>query len=403
MGSTTVFRSVGKRIVLHFPGFEPLDADRHRTRFVVSARKASDLWGLNIEVGELNGEGDERHFDVSCLGPASKTTSRIFPFDHCGIVHALNNRPLGRRLAGGFLSAFRVILEGGAAAYFRHAWRFGLFFIVPFLLVILAMGTSLAIALYPLWLGLDAWHYPLGLVLAHGFFSRMFIPWSHRFHTLHLFSDWEMAVAMARLDRRFMLDWLESCAKSARAALCEEADEYVISSHSMGSSAAAHVIGMLLEREPDLLKGKRIVFATLGGAIPQCSLLSSARVLRERVGRIAAAKEIFWLDVQCLTDAVNFYKSQVVALSGHPTMPQAHIVLIRIKNMLDQERYRRIKWDLLRVHRQYVLGADRRTPFDFSLMVAGPFPAARFADWSDNGYAYSGEMPQPLLSSKRHA
>jgi hypothetical protein len=30
------------------------------------------------------------------------------------------------------------------------------------------------------------------------------------------------------------------------------------------------------------------------------------------------------------------------------------------------------------VHRQYVLGSDRRTNFDFGLMTAGPLPAQAF-------------------------
>ncbi|MDI6835252.1 MAG: hypothetical protein QMD99_06010, partial [Rhizobiaceae bacterium] len=69
-----------------------------------------------------------------------------------------------------------------------------------------------------------------------------------------------------------------------------------------------------------------------------------------------------------------------VALAGHPDAPQAKIAFVRIKHMLSAERYRRIKRDLLRVHRQYVLDSDRRASFDFSLMTAGPLPAVSFAN-----------------------
>lgn len=369
---------VGKRIVLHFPGFEPLDAHRHRQRHERSLRKATTVWGFAADIGPIHRDG--RYFDVASQGATWRTTSRIHIFDHNDIVEQLNGRPLARRLALGFVSAARVVLGSGATAYFRHAWRFGLFFVFPFLLVALAMAASLAIAVYPQWLGLGPWHYPLALVLAHAFFFSIFLPWSDRFHTLHLFSDWEMAVALARLDRPDILAWLEDCAASVRAALSEEADEYVISSHSMGSSVAVHVLGMLLGREPDLLGGKRVVFVTLGGAVLQCALLRPAEVLRARVGVIARTKEISWLDIQCLTDAINFYRSQVVALAGHPDAPQAEIAFIRIRHMLSPERYRRIKRDLLRVHRQYVLDSDRRASFDFSLMTAGPLPAMSFAN-----------------------
>jgi hypothetical protein len=184
------------------------------------------------------------------------------------------------------------------------------------------------------------------------------------------------------MDRPDFNLWLDACVDAARDALKEDGDEYVITSHSMGSNIAAHVIGALLEQQPDILQGKRVVFATLGGAILQCALLRPASLLRSRVGTIARAKEIFWFEVHCLTDSIHFYKSQVVALSGHADAPQARITFIRVRQMLSSERYRKIKWDFLRVHRQYVLGPDRRAPFDFTLMTVGPLAAASFADFS---------------------
>ncbi|ATN37378.1 hypothetical protein ACO34A_26795 (plasmid) [Rhizobium sp. ACO-34A] len=373
---------VGKRVVLHFPGFEPLDARKHRARYERSIRKTSKLWDFTADVGTLHRDDGRSYFDVACEGSDWRTASRINIFDHNDLVERLNARPLVVRLWTGFLSAFRVVIEGGIAGYFRHAWRFGLFFLFPFLLVGLAGATALAIASYPYWSNAGAWHYPLGIALAHLFFFSLFLPWSSRFHILHLFSDWEMAVALARLDRNHVLDWLEDCAVAARTALAEDADEYVISSHSMGSSVAVHVIGMLLGREPKLLEGKRVVFVTLGGAVLQCALLRSAMVLRARVGIIARARKWFWLDIQCRTDVINFYKASVVTLAGHPDAPQAQIAFIRIKNMLEPDRYRRIRRDFLRMHRQYVLDADRRGPFDFSLMTASHLPATSFAHFT---------------------
>ena len=117
----------------------------------------------------------------------------------------------------------------------------------------------------------------------------------------------------------------------------------------------------------------------------QCALLRSATVLRQRVGRIARAKEVAWLEVQCLTDIISFYKTSVTALTGHADAPRPKLVFLRFKTMLSPERYRRIKLDFLRVHRQYVLGSDRRSPFDFCLMTAGPLPALSFARFAEGG------------------
>jgi hypothetical protein len=387
---------VKKRVVLHFPGFEPLDAERHRVRYERAMQRTAELWGLEADVGALNQEDGRAYFDVETSRAADgfRTSSRFFVFDHAAIVDRLAARPLAKRLVQGFRSAAAVVMEGGAFGYFRHAWRFGLFFIFPFLLVALGMAVSFALATYPLWLGGGLLQFPIGIALGFFFFVRMFIPWSDRFHTLHLFSDWDMAVAVSRLDKAEVNDWIEASAQAARQAFDLQADEYVISSHSMGSSMAAQTIGLLLEREPDLLDGKRVVFVTLGGATLQCALLRSASVLRARIGLIARSSNVTWLEIQCLTDVISFYRSSVTALTGHPDAPQPRLVFLRIKNMLFAERYKRIKLDFLRVHRQYVLASDRRSNFDFGLMTAGPLAASSFTHFSGE-WAHDAELDYP--------
>ncbi|PDT18201.1 hypothetical protein CO670_04955 [Rhizobium sp. J15] len=383
---------IEKRVVLHFPGFEPLDGLAHRARYERSARQSSAVWGYSIKTGTPDDGSDPLSFEVT-TGQAApgkadegagadsagwQTQSRIHMVEHDALVRRLRSGNTLSQILAGFRSCAQIILEGGMRGYFRHAWRFGLFFLFPFLLTALALALTVQIAILPNEFGFSAWHMLWSAPLALCFFIFAFLPFSERFHTLHLFADWEMAVALGRMDRADFNDWLENRASAVRKALTEEADEYVISSHSMGSSVAAHVIGILLEREPEIFRGKRVVFATLGSAILQCALLSSATLLRARVGLIARCPEISWLDVQCLTDSINFYKVPVVAVCGHGGAPPAKILLIRVKQMLTGEHYRKIRKDQLRVHRQYVLGPDLQAPFDFTLMTSGPMPASVF-------------------------
>ncbi|WP_434713258.1 hypothetical protein NMA58_10455 [Rhizobium sp. YTUHZ045] len=389
---------IKKRVVLHFPGFEPLDGLAHRARYERSARQSAAVWGYSVETGAPEAGSDPLCFEVTTgsaevreTAPAAetgsagwRTKSRIHMVDHDMLVRGLRSRNTLSRIIAGFRSCAEIMLEGGMRGYFRHAWRFGLFFLFPFLLTALAIALTPEIVILPYSLGFSAWHVLWSGPLALCFFIFAFLPFSERFHTLHLFADWEMAVALGRMDRVDFNDWLEERATAVRKALAEEADEYVISSHSMGSSVAAHVIGILLEREPEIFKGRRVVFATLGSAILQCALLSSASLLRARVGLIARCPEIFWLDVQCLTDSINFYKVPVVAVSGHADAPPAKILLIRVKQMLTGEHYRKIRKDQLRVHRQYVLGPDLKASFDFTLMTSGPMPASVFASPEQN-------------------
>lgn len=374
-------RLVRKRIVLHFPGFEPLDASLHHARYARSAAQSAKTWGMATNVGPLQQVGSATYFDVSCQSAGNYTESRIYCLDHSSLVAALNGKSMPRRILSGYLAACRVVLEGGLHGYFRHAWRFGLFFVFPFLLLAMMALSGLTIAGLPFVLGIETSNYLWSLPLAIAIQTLVYAPALRRLHTLHLLADWELAVAMARLDRPDVNQWIETCVADIKTALEEDADEYVISSHSMGSTAAAHTIGRLLAENPGILNGKRVAFVTLGGAILQCSLLRSASVLREAIGRIARTPEVFWLEVQCLTDSINFYKSKVVSLAGHTTAPQARIAFVRVKRMVSPERYKRIKLNFLRVHRQYVLGSDARSNFDFTLMTAGPIPASDFANF----------------------
>ncbi|NLS05159.1 hypothetical protein HGP14_17580 [Rhizobium sp. P32RR-XVIII] len=371
---------IKKRVVLHFPGFEPLDGNAHRMRYERTASQSGKVWGFGAKVSELNAFHGFSSFDVDAASHLWQTVSKVHVFDHDVLVQHLRAKSTAKRMLDGFVACGRIVADGGLAGYFRHAWRFGLFFIFPFLLMLLGLLLAVTIALAPAGFGLPAWHLAWSLPGAAAFFVYLFLPFAERFYTLHLFSDWEMAVALARMDRPEFNEWLERCAAAVREALREEADEYVISSHSMGSSAAAHVIGALLEKEPAIFEGKKVVFASLGSAVLQCALLSSAKTLRARVGLIARCRSVFWLDVQCLTDAIHFYKVPVVAAAGHPDAPQATMQFIRVKQMLTSDHYRKIKRDFLRVHRQYVLGPDLKAAFDFTLLTAGPVPAARFAD-----------------------
>lgn len=373
---------VKKRVVLHFPGFEPLDAAAHRARYIRSARQSAAVWDYTIEVGELQPFGAAPFFDVHARSERWETESRVHMVDHNHLVGMLNGRNLPSRLALGYLAALRVAVGGGMTGYFRYAWRFGLFFIFPFLLILSGLLLSLLIALAPHDFGLSAWSLLASVPLAVLFFLYGLLPLTDRLHTLHLFSDWEMAVAMAGLHGLDAEGWIDQCAASVRQAMDESADEYVISSHSMGSTVAAHVIGRLLEREPALFAGKRVSFVTLGSAILQCALFRSAKVLRGRVGLIAGCPGISWIDVHCLTDAIHFYKAKVVALCGHAQARQAEIIFIRFKTMLSDVHYKKIRRDFLRVHRQYVLGPDMKSQFDFTVMTAGPLPASDFTKFT---------------------
>ncbi|MCZ8180566.1 MAG: hypothetical protein O9309_16215 [Rhizobium sp.] len=368
---------IQSRIVLHFPGFEPLDAEAHRQRYRRSAAQASSVWKAKFDVGELVVDAEGAHFDVEAQREGWTAQSRLYVFDHNRLITAMRSEPVWVQIARGFGAGFQVVRQGGAWAYLRHAWRFGLFFLFPFLFLAAGLALGINIAAVPSTFELDAWWFLLTLPAGYLIFRYGVLPFSDRYHVMHLLADWRLAVAVA--ENRPEVDLLiEQSADQAIAALQRPADEILVTSHSMGANFAISVIGRLLEKAPDLLQGRRIVFVTLGGAALQCSLLCSAAVLRRRIGMLARHAAVDWFDIQCLTDPIHLYKCHTVHLSGHPDAPQPKLVFVRFKHALSAERYRKNRRDFLRMHRQYVLGPDQPSGFDFTLMTAGPLPAKSF-------------------------
>jgi hypothetical protein len=370
---------IQNRVVLHFPGFEPLDAEAHRQRYERSAAQAARVWESRFDVGPLLDAPSDPHFTVAAVGETWATQSDIHIHDHNDLISAMRREPVWRQIVCGFAAGMAVVRQGAAFAYFRHAWRFALFFLFPYLFIALGIAIGVVTAALPLAAGLDPLWLLLSLPLGYVVFRYGWLRFSDRYHVLHLFADWRLAVAIAD-NRPEIAAWIERAADRAERALIRSTDEILVTSHSMGASLALSVIGCLIERNSEAFAGRRITFVTLGGAALQCSLLSGATVLRHRIGLVARHAQVDWFDIQCLTDPIHLYKCPTVALSGHRDAPQPKLVFVRFKHSMSIARYQKNRRDFLRMHRQYVLGPDQKSGYDFTLMTAGPLPAVSFAD-----------------------
>ncbi|WP_416408610.1 hypothetical protein [Agrobacterium rosae] len=370
---------VSSRLVFYFPGFDPLDAAAHQRRYERSAAQSGKTFGIDYTVGGVSQTNAGSRMDVEGKHDGHTTHSTIFIHDHNTLISQLRAASVWKQIGLGFKAGAGIIGEGGAFAYFRHAWRFGLFFLFPFLLIALGIAVAALVAALPLMIGVSALFCLFTFPLGYLFFMKGVMPFSERFHTLHLFADWRFALAVGR-DEPMARDWIEDKARAVLVALEQGADEVLFVSHSMGASLALAVAGRLLELKSDAFDGRHVSFVTLGGAALQCALLSSASRLRQSIGVMARHGDVNWFDIQCLTDPIHLYKCHTAKLAGHGDASQPKIVPIRFKHSLSDERYQKNRSNFLRMHRQYVLGSDRKSGFDFTLLTAGPLPAATFAD-----------------------
>ena len=370
-----------RRVVVHFPGFEPLDENDHHQRYVRAAAQSASAFGFSVETGGLNCKSGLPRFDVLAHGPNWTTHATIQLLGHQRYINRLKQAPFHQRLARGFQAAATVAISGTFKRYAKLSWRFSLFFLFPFVVMGLGLAGFAAAAVLPVLAEMPVlnllWSVPVSAIA----FAFVFLPLAERAHVQHLLAHWQLAVSLAQLD-----DYdLEALIVSHRAALEEAlgtpADEYLITGHSLGGTFAILALGAILQQNPALLDGKFVSLATLAGPGLQSSLMKGADVLRSRIKALLTSPAVFWVDFQCFTDMVNFYGGRVAFDNGFTDLAEPAIKLIRVKSMLTPEHYRRIRWDGLRVHRQFVLGSDRPSHYDFTLLTTGPFSARDFVSY----------------------
>jgi hypothetical protein len=91
--------------------------------------------------------------------------------------------------------------------------------------------------------------------------------------------------------------------------------------------------------------------------------------------QLIAEPHLRWVEVQCLTDPINFYKTDPVREMKLDQQTRSEFPLIRtvrIKDMLQPDSYRRIKRNFFRVHYQYIFGNTKAYWYDFFQICCGP-------------------------------
>ena len=59
---------------------------------------------------------------------------------------------------------------------------------------------------------------------------------------------------------------------------------------------------------------------------------------------------------------------------GIPACGKPIVKVARIRNMVTNPHYRRMRWNPLRLHLQFILGNERRYFYDFFMICCGPMP-----------------------------
>ena len=375
-----------RRLVLFLPGHDPTDMDYHYGRFANQAERFAALWHVDVAVSERLDDGTEpsARWTVDTHGPNwnSQTDYRILRWDD--IVVALDERTDFVRLHRGLRALWEFLVNGTAGRFFKASPRYGFFFAFPFFIVgLFALAGLLAgwgAAALVEWVMPDAISILVGIAVAVLVFMGLFHQPGRRWRLHQALDDWDLAREYLRQRVPTLEARLDEFAELLVTAVHKRRyDEILLVGHSLGATLILGVLDRALALDPHLCEGPtRVNLMTCGATIPKFALHPGGQRMREQSARVAAAPGLCWVEFQARHDVISFYKFHPVSLwrtefddttHGLPTLRNANI-----KQMLSKEKLRKLRWQAMRIHYQFLLANERPAGYDYFMFALGPLP-----------------------------
>jgi hypothetical protein len=324
---------ISKRLTFHIGGYDPyMPPEVSYRRFARELQRFEGTWSAKATLSSPAIAADKVTWDITTKGPNWRVETRYCLVRWDDIIGSFARRPWWVRIVLGQLAGADFATSGALWGYFRTNWRYALFFIYPFAMfdafAVIAwfVGDFFAAASGSFWIGIAA-----GLLM-----GAALMKWPWRWLGLAtLFDDWIFSSSYVRSGHPVLEQRLDVIAREIDAAARRsDADEILVVGHSLGAAR-----------------------------------------FRASLQRVAAAPGIFWAEYQALTDVMNFYKTNPMSEMGLTAAGRPVVRIVRIRSMLDPASYRRIRRNFYRVHSQFVSGNERRTAYDYFMLICGPFSA----------------------------
>ncbi len=375
---------VRKRCFVQMIGYEPVGVEHQHRRFIREMKRFQKAWNVSGSVSPLTVSADHAvaSWTVETSGRNWRVATDYYYFRWDDFVSADARESDWWRFPLGIAALIEFILTGTAVKYFVVAWRYGGFFLSP-LIYILGM-IWLSIGLTRLIVGHSGLPYSLFWAppLAFTLFVALRLIFGRMLFIRYALDDWYFARDFIHRVRPGIEDRLDRFARElVRLARETDADEIVVDGHSLGAPLSLVVVDRALKLDPELSRsGRPLHVVSSGSSLLKLALHPAAGWLREVVARVANAP-IYWVEFQALVDIINVYKVDPVVAIGIAATGKPIIKIIRIRSMVEEKTYRSFHLNFLRIHRQAMMGNERRYYYDYYMLCCGPIPlAARVAD-----------------------
>ena len=371
--------SVSRRAVFLVGGYERNDAAGFFRRIGREMERFCKCWSVEANLGApVEAPGAVATTAIAdYLGPDGVCRSDITFLSFDDIVKRDGARPFLVRLGVYLVAFFDYVFSGTMVRFFATNWRFALYFLYPFVMLVLFA-----------WLGTIAYRLTGLLALPGGPVLPILVGASvayavgrfigRRYFVFHLMDLWSFSrehlhCRRPEMDARID-DWASLIAERTAAT---DYDEVLLIGHSTGGALILDVAHQLAERLS--VEGKHADFklVTVGSTSLKVALHPKAKRARERLETLARHHGIRWVEFQALTDIINFYKCDPYARAGlthqrSDVFPRQFQV--RFRDMLERTTYKRVKKNFFRVHYQFISANSRRYFYDFFMICCGTRP-----------------------------
>lgn len=381
---------ISRRHIIYVEGYDPQGAKGYYRLFERGWSRFLKLWPLRGQLGALTVESEDfARWDIELAAPNWQVGTRYDFLRQEHIIRGNMAEPLWRQLPRAMAWAADYILSGALWRVIRASGYFGSVLLYFQSMLLLWLGLSVAGG----WLaGLVASRFggvPLAgnIVIGLGVALAIFVLLRYlalRWFVIQINNHWPHLCAFARGEPTCFDSPIEACAQRLVAAVrANEADEIVVVGHSGGGALAPAVIVRALEIDSEVgRRGPPVVLLTLGSIAPGAALHPRAEKLRGLFGRIAVEPSIRWVDCQTRLDVMNFWDFDPVAGIGVDAGSQRcnpQVWNLRLRDMLKDEFVNRNRLDFFRLHYQFIMANDKRAPYDYFMLVAGPLPITTWA------------------------
>jgi hypothetical protein len=387
---------IRRRHILYVEGYDPQGAEGYYALFQAACRRWREVWRLRLELGSLELVSDDfAAWNVDARGPNWSVAIRYDFLRQERFIRADMAEPMRRHIPRVLRWIAGDLASGTLMRILRASWRFGLAILYFELLIVAWLAVPIAGGLFAA--RVLAAYLPsaaavlAGLALALGLFLVL-RPLADRLRAIQITSHWPLLRRYANGQATWFDDVIESGARHLVAlARANVADEIVIIGHSGGGVVGPAIVARALELDPDVGgHGPSLVLLTLGSIMPAVALHPGATRMREVIARMAVERSLTWIDCQSRKDVVNFWDFDPVTGIGVDVGVRRCnplIWIVRFKDMVSPEYYRRFRWSFFRLHYQFIMAGDRRAPYDYLMLICSPAP---IADWARNPTRLSG-------------